>query len=120
MKGQRTGSVNSSGAPGCASGRSTGAGAPSIDLKTTGQKQAGGATQFRPGVSGNPRGRPGGARNKATQQIQELAGPLLDDEQYQANLLERLRAGTAGPMEPLLWRYRFGAPPRETLDLGTA
>jgi hypothetical protein len=56
--------------------------------------------------------------NKATREVKELAARLLDDETYQANLLERLRSGTAGALEPLLWHYRYGKP-KEVVDLAT-
>jgi hypothetical protein len=41
-----------------------------------------------------------------------VAAKLLDDPEYQTNLLDRLRAGEAGNIEMLLWRYRFGDPPK--------
>lgn len=45
-------------------------------------------------------------------EAKRVAARLLDDETYQENLLERLRAGEAGNIEVLLWRYRFGDPPK--------
>ena len=38
------------------------------------------------------------------------------DEVYQRNVLARLRDGTAGHLEPLLWAYAFGKP-HERVDL---
>jgi len=96
--------------------------APVVQTATGEQRPAGsgGVTGkgFRPGRSGNPQGRRPGVLNKATREVKELAARLLDDETYRANLLERLRSGTAGALEPLLWHYRFGKP-KETVDLAT-
>jgi len=39
------------------------------------------ATQFRPGMSGNPKGRPKGARNIDTLMAEELAAPVKIREQ---------------------------------------
>lgn len=40
----------------------------------------------------------------------EFARALVFDEEYRVNLLKRLRAGTAGRMESLIWAYSFGTP----------
>ena len=48
---------------------------------------------FAPGVSGNPRGRPRGSRNKATRAVAEWTAAILEDEQVQARLLSDARQG---------------------------
>jgi len=67
-------------------------------------------TAFKPGQSGNPRGRRPGTRNKATSEAREVARRLVDDPEYRAELLRRMINGTAGAMEPLLWFYAKGKP----------
>ncbi len=69
------------------------------------------STSFRPGHSGNPRGRLPGTENKRTTEAREFARRLVDDEEYRRRLRERLLAGSAGPMEILLWAYAHGKPP---------
>ena len=65
-------------------------------------------------VTGQPArpgpGRPKGAPNKRTKEARELARKFATDKIYQKRLLERLRAGEAGSMEPVLWYYAFGKP----------
>ena len=48
---------------------------------------------FAPGVSGNPRGRPRGARNKTTRAVAEWTAAILEDPQVQARLLSDARQG---------------------------
>ena len=48
---------------------------------------------FAPGVSGNPRGRPRGARNTATLAVAEWTAAILEDPQVQARLLSDARQG---------------------------
>jgi hypothetical protein len=67
-------------------------------------------TAFRPGQSGNPKGRTPGTRNKVTTEARETASRLVDDPEYRANLRQRMIDGTAGAMEPLLWFYAKGKP----------
>ena len=55
-------------------------------------------------------GRPKGAPNKTTKEARELARKFASDPVYQKRLLERLRAGKAGSMEPILWYYAYGKP----------
>ena len=59
-------------------------------------------------------GRPKGSPNKRTGEARELARKFATDPIYQKRLLERLRAGEAGSMEPTLWHYAFGKP-RDTV-----
>lgn len=60
---------------------------------------------LRRGGPGRPKG-----PNKATKEIRSIAKRLVEDELYQRNLLERLRAGTAGSVEVLLYHYAYGKP----------
>ena len=48
---------------------------------------------FEPGVSGNPRGRPRGSRNKATRAVAEWTAAILEDPKVQARLLSDARQG---------------------------
>ena len=79
---------------------------------------------FKPGKSGNPKGRPKGVPNKATQEVKEIARALVDDQAYRDMLKLRLQNGTAPPaIEVLMWHYARGKP-KETLavegDVGEA
>jgi hypothetical protein len=70
----------------------------------------GGKSRFRKGQSGNPNGRPRGARNKATIDAKEFCNLLVDSAEYRAALEKRLIAGTAGSVETLVWHYAKGKP----------
>ena len=48
---------------------------------------------FAPGVSGNPRGRPRGSRNKTTRAVAEWTAAIVEDPQVQARLLSDARQG---------------------------
>jgi len=80
---------------------------------------------FEPGVSGNPRGRPRGARNKATRAVAEWTAAILEDPQVQARLLSDAREGRlhhAVLSQLLLYAYgRPAASPQgePTLPLST-
>jgi len=63
---------------------------------------------FRLGQSGNPRGRTPGTRNRVTIEAQLAATELVDDPAYRDALRQRMIAGTAGAMEPLIWIYSYG------------
>ena len=67
-------------------------------------------TAYQPGVSGNPAGRRPGSRNRATLEAREFAKRLIDDDDYRAALRQRMIAGTAGAVEPLMWFYSYGKP----------
>ena len=71
---------------------------------------------FQPGQSGNPKGRAKGACNKITIEIKALATAIVENVAYRKKLAARLKAGTAGAMEPLLWHYAYGKP-KETVVL---
>ena len=66
---------------------------------------------FQPGQSGNPRGRPRGAKSKVSVEAKAAAARIVDDPVYRENLLEAARAGTPAPaIEVLLWHYAKGKP----------
>jgi hypothetical protein len=69
-----------------------------------------GRRKGQPKTGGRRRGTP----NKATSAIREAAQKLLEDKDYQAALKTRLRRGTAGAVEPLLYHYAYGKP-KETV-----
>lgn len=61
-------------------------------------------------------GRPKGALNHATREIQEIAGKLLGDKEYQDALKIRLKEGKAPNVEVLLYHYKWGKP-KDTLTV---
>lgn len=61
-------------------------------------------------------GRKAGVPNKATRDIKEAAANLLTDAAYVEALKVRLRRGTAGAVEPLLYHYAYGKP-KETTEV---
>src|SRR5687767_13956478 len=68
------------------------------------------AGSFKPGVSGNPAGKPPGTPNRTTAQAREMAALIVDDPEYRSSLRARVIAGQAPHMEPLLWAYAKGKP----------
>jgi hypothetical protein len=58
---------------------------------------------------GSP-GRPAGVPNKASQEARGICKLLVDDPEYRTALRERLIAGRAGALEPLVWQYAYGKP----------
>src|SRR5687767_4905891 len=68
------------------------------------------ATSFRPGQSGNPRGRTAGTLTRKTIEVRDICNRLVDDPEYRAALAKRLMAGTAGSVEILIWHYAKGKP----------
>ena len=68
------------------------------------------ATSFRPGQSGNPRGRTPGTQTKCTIEARDVCSRLVDDPVYLEALRRRLIGGTAGAMEVLVWHYAKGRP----------
>ena len=73
-----------------------------------------GRTRFKPGQSGNPRGRPKGAKSRVTIEAQKACAAIVDDPVYRAKLLAAARARTLPPgVEVLLWHYAKGKPKDE-------
>ena len=68
------------------------------------------STSFRPGQSGNPRGRVPGTQTNRTIEVREVCNRLVDDSAYRAALQRRMVSGTAGAMEVLIWHYAKGKP----------
>jgi hypothetical protein len=68
------------------------------------------ATSFRPGQSGNPRGRTPGTLTRKTIEVREICNRLVDDPEYREALRTRMIAGTAGGVEILVWHYAKGKP----------
>lgn len=62
-------------------------------------------------------GRPKGVPNKANREIKDLARKLLEDDEYQRSLAERLKDGRAQTVEALLYHYAYGKP-KETVEHG--
>ena len=70
---------------------------------------------FAPGVSGNPRGRPRGSRNKATRPVAEWTAAILEDPQVQARLLSDARQGRLHhAVLGQLLLYAYGRPATST------
>lgn len=63
------------------------------------------------------RGRPKGVPNKVTTEAKAACNDIVDDPIYRAALLKRMRAGTAGQMEPIIWYYAKGKP-KERVEFG--
>lgn len=63
------------------------------------------------------KGRPPGTPNKVTTEAKAAANALVDDPIYRQKLLERMREGTAGAVEVLMWHYAKGKP-KERIELG--
>lgn len=74
------------------------------------RQRAATAGSFKPGQSGNPRGRAPGARNRISIEAREAAALIVDDPAYRDALKARVIAGQAPQMEPLLWAYAKGRP----------
>jgi hypothetical protein len=68
------------------------------------------STSFRPGESGNPRGRTPGTQTKRTIEVREICNRLVEDPEYRFALRERMIKGTAGSVEILIWHYAKGKP----------
>lgn len=63
---------------------------------------------FKPGQSGNPAGRPPGAKNVITQEHREFCREIIRDPEYRKNLRARVVAGIAGRMEEVVTQYAEG------------
>jgi len=66
---------------------------------------------FRPGQSGNPCGRPKGARNKNSLAVREWATGIVEEPKVQARLLADARTGKLHPsVLTMLMTYAYGHP----------
>ena len=66
---------------------------------------------FQPGQSGNPRGRPRGAKSKVSLEAKAVANRIVDEPDYRERLLRDAIAGTLPPaIEVMLWHYAKGKP----------
>ena len=66
---------------------------------------------------GGSRGRPKGAKNKATIEAKALAREMVLNPEYLANLRTRLVEGKLAPgVESLIWLFAFGRP-KNVLDV---
>src|SRR5688500_8794421 len=61
-------------------------------------------------------GRPKGSLNAKTLQIQAFCRSVCEDPEYRESVLKRARAGTLGPMEPVILAYAYGKP-KESVDV---
>ena len=71
--------------------------------------------KFQKGQGGRPKGIP----NKATREIKDIARALVEDPEYVQSLRERLTAGKAPHMEPVLFYYTYGRPKESMEHSGT-
>ena len=55
-------------------------------------------------------GRTAGTPNRTTVDVRGLARGLVDNKSYLDSLGRRLRSGSAGSIEALIWHYAFGKP----------
>ncbi len=67
-------------------------------------------TSFRPGQSGNPRGRTPGTLTRKTIEVRDVCNRLVDDPEYREALRRRMINGSAGSVEMLIWHYAKGKP----------
>jgi hypothetical protein len=73
--------------------------------------------RFPKGQSGNPKGRPRGARNRATLSAKVFAESVLHDPAVQARILDDARRGRLAPQVlTLLMAYAWGKP-KEHIEL---
>src|SRR5215467_3078723 len=66
--------------------------------------------QWAKGVSGNPGGRPRGARNRRTLELREFADEFFRSDEYRASLKRRLLRGQAPQLETYLLALCYGKP----------
>jgi len=62
------------------------------------------------GMSGNPGGRPRGARNRRTLELREFADEFFRSDEYRASLKRRLLRGQAPQLETYLLALCYGKP----------
>ena len=66
--------------------------------------------RFIPGVPTNPAGKPKGTLNRVTIEVREMSRKLISSPYYVKKLRQRINAGEANHMEPILWYYAYGKP----------
>ena len=67
----------------------------------------------RPFTAGDSRaGRPPGRQNNVKREVRHLARDLVSNPEYMAALRQRLIDGKAGALEPIIWQYAYGEPPK--------
>jgi len=66
---------------------------------------------FKKGQSGNPAGKPKGARNKVSRDIAAYARSFLESDEYRASANRRMLTGKAPHLETMLHQYAYGKPP---------
>lgn len=78
------------------------------------------ATQFKPGESGNPSGRPPGSKNKSTKALKEFFKELTDSDEYRESLKARLLGAKLHPaVEKFILEHEAGAVPKQvSIDVG--
>ena len=69
---------------------------------------------FQKGKSGNPKGKPIGAKTKITPEVQALSRSILEQPAYRERVKRQAVEGTLHPkIESMLWAYAYGAPQKE-------
>jgi len=69
---------------------------------------------FVKGKSGNQNGRPKGAKDKITNEVQSLSRSILEQPAYRERVKRQAVEGTLHPkIESMLWAYAYGAPQKE-------
>jgi hypothetical protein len=65
---------------------------------------------FKPGQSGNPKGRKPGTETRKKKEIREYSQHFLESERYRRSAEQRILTGLAPHLEVLLFHYAYGKP----------